>query len=68
MVNFRPLRFRCPASPQRANPKSFIDIIGNTAAFVFCQFVAKSANKLACASQREFNGEGKHVLQARIQP
>ncbi len=37
------------------------DIIGNAVAFVFVQFLAKSAHKFARAPQRECNGEAQHV-------
>jgi hypothetical protein len=37
------------------------DIIGNSVAFFFRQFLAKSAHKLARASQRKCDGEAQHV-------
>ena len=37
------------------------DVIRNSIALFFRQFVAKSAHKLACASQRECDGEAQHI-------
>jgi hypothetical protein len=37
------------------------DIVGNSVAFFFAQFLAKAAHKFARASQRKSDGETQHV-------